>query len=335
MAEFGANMSGTLVVDGNNLLSRAAFAASGKRAEMSVDGVNTSALFIFINMLSRYVRIVEPSHMCVCWDRGHRYRDAISSDYKANRKKRTSDDHGDSEDGEDEGYPETPWDQAHEFLLWANIGSLEMDGHEADDLIALVAQNPRVPKPVVILSGDKDLLQLVSPEVVQLRPGTTSEEYWDEVRVEREYGIPPQQIPYYMAMVGDTSDGVVGIPGIGPKRALAVLTGAEGDWQASLDRLGEDRAAQAILARRLVDLRYPEWAAYSQDETCARLRTSPGIVAAFDPTGPATSGWVAMQEFLDRWRLTSVKERLIEGSLWYTGRSAPDNSEAAFEEFEG
>ena len=84
----------TLVVDGNNILARSAFAAKGSRAHMSVDGVNTAALTIFINMLSKYVKQVSPTHMAVCWDAGHRIRDEIYPEYKAKRAKHVEEIHG-------------------------------------------------------------------------------------------------------------------------------------------------------------------------------------------------------------------------------------------------
>ena len=102
----------TLVVDGNNILARSAFAAKGSRAHMSVDGVNTAALTIFINMLSKYVKQVSPTHMAVCWDAGHRIRDEIYPEYKAKRAKHV-------DDGEDDD--QTPWGQAKEFCTLAGI----------------------------------------------------------------------------------------------------------------------------------------------------------------------------------------------------------------------
>lgn len=307
----------TLLVDGNNILARSAFAAKGGRTQMSVGGVNTSALLIFINMLSKYVRQVQPTHMAVCWDAGHALRDAIYPEYKANRNKAVVE--------EDEEVV-TPWAQAKEFLTWAGVPHLARKGWEADDLIAkIVHETPPAHRPIVILSGDKDLLQLVDEVTTQIRPGTHANEVWDEDRVDEEIGVLPQHIPLYMALTGDTGDNVPGVRGVGPKKAVKALQEAGWDWDALLDALGPEKAKEAVLSRRLVDLRYPEFTAYGDALDGVLLNLS---APAFTPTATTGMLWEPLLDFLKKWQMNSVIQRLNDGSLWYEGGSTDSTAEA-------
>ena len=319
----------TLLVDGNNILARSVHAAKGGRVQMSVEGVNTAALVIFIQMLAKYVRQVNPTHVAVCWDAGHKARDEISPAYKSNRPVR-------EQPSEDEG--STPWNQAKGFLGAMGIPHYSVPGYEADDLIAVFATAEATVKPVVILSGDKDLLQLVDGVTTQIRPGSSPgkiDEVWDTDRVAEEIGILPAHMPLYMSMVGDTSDNIVGVKGIGPKKAISALEKAGWDWDLLLKELGPEKAQEAILARRLVDLRYPEWAAWNDD--LLPVLMGRWVIPAFEPTTPAMATWDYLEGFLKRWRLASVEERVRDGSLWHHDRTAEVGSAesvAAFENFD-
>ena len=294
-----------LIVDGNNILSRATFAAKAGRAQMSVDGVNTSALTIFISMLSKYVRTIQPTHMAVCWDNGHKYRDAIYPEYKANRNIRP-------DEPEEES---TPFGQAKEFLTWAGIAHLARPGWEADDLIAVIAHQSRFSSDsTVIMSGDKDLLQLVDGTTTQIRP--PDDIPWTTDRVADVLGVLPANIPLYMALTGDTGDNVPGVRGIGPKKAVALLEKVGWEWEPLLVELGEEKAAAAVMSRRLVDLRYPEFAAYGDDVYGMLTDIS---APAFTPTAAGGMLWEPLVSFLKKWQMNSVLLRLNEGTLWYQG----------------
>lgn len=297
----------TLLVDGNNLLSRADFAAKGKRVEMSADGFNTAALVIFVNMLSKYSRLVGTDRMLVCWDAGHDFRDEAYPEYKSARKKH---------DGEG-----TSWlfETAQSFLSIAGIPDIWVNGYEADDLIAVATR--AMVQPVVILSGDKDLLQLVcdrSPHgligsVTQIR--VPDDDPWDRERVREKFGVHPEHLPYYLALVGDPGDGVPGVAGIGPKKAVALLEKAGWDWEALVDLLGPEKGAQAVLMRSLVDLRYHDYPEHLTDA---------GWAAVFEPPiGPQDGRrWSQFVGFCDRFDLNSIRERAEAGRLW--AGSSPD-----------
>jgi len=290
---------------------------------MSVDGVNTAALTIFINMLSKYVKQVSPTHMAVCWDAGHRIRDEIYPEYKAKRAKHV-------DDGEDDD--QTPWGQAKEFCTLAGIPHLARPQWEADDLIAVITKEaPPEARPVHILSVDKDLLQLVDRDVTQIRPGVSGPggEVWTVPRVSTEMGLHPSQIPLYMALTGDQGDGVPGVRGIGPKKALALLEKAEMDWDKTIDLLDEQDRVMAVTSRRLVDLRYPEFAAWADDWT----RWGEDIRAPkFHPTLPGSMLWEPRMSFLSKWQMNSAIQRLREGSLWYEGGPDLDASALVFDQ---
>jgi 5'-3' exonuclease len=98
-----------LLVDGNNLLARAAHAARGRGVTLSAHGVDTSALLLFVNMLSKFVRRAQPTHVSVYWDLGHSFRDRIYPAYKANREQGS-------------GMKDSlPMEQAKQFLTWAGV----------------------------------------------------------------------------------------------------------------------------------------------------------------------------------------------------------------------
>jgi 5'-3' exonuclease len=289
----------TLLVDGPNLLMRADFAAKGKQVAMSVGETNTAALVIFVNMISKYIRMVEPGHVLVCWDSGHAFRDEAYPAYKAARKK-----------PEDPTRDTIPFALAKEFLTYAGIPHKALTGYEADDLIAATVR--QCLGEVVILSGDKDLLQLVSDDITRTRvtqirvPDDTP---WDEVRVDEKFGVPPHHLPSYLALVGDPGDGVPGLKGIGPKKAVKMLAEAEWDWEALMDMLGPETAAEARLMRSLVDLRYYD---YPEVFMLANRR-----VPAFFPTTPGQQTmWASLRSFCAKYRLTDISDRLARGALW-------------------
>lgn len=306
----------TLLVDGNNILARATFAARGKGVQMSVGETSTAALQIFIMVLSKYVRRVEPTRMAVFWDAGHALRDAAYPEYKAARKK--------SVDGEDS----LPMAQVKEFLTWAGVPHKSHTGYEADDMIAATVRGS-VGR-VVILSDDKDLLQLTHDsrpvvhnvtgeqqwrEVTQIRP--TGDIEWTEHHVDEAFGVPAHHLSHYLALVGDPGDGVPGVQGIGPKKALALLAKAEWDWETVGDLLGPEKAAQASLMHRLVDLR-----TYPYDEVFMAVNAG---APPFNPRVPDDgASWAALMAFCDQYQLETVRQRLESRTLW---RDAVDTVE--------
>lgn len=305
-------MSRYLLVDGNNLLMRAAHAA--ERTRMSTeDGIPTGALLILINMLSRHIREEQPTHVLLAWDGGRsEYRTGLYPAYKAHRGERGVED----ERG--------PFAQAKEFCTFAGIHHVERYGWEADDLIAAVWRSVRTYRPgstVVILSGDKDLLQLLDAFTTQVRPATppASTDRWDAARVEAAYGVPPRHLAKALALIGDPGDGVPGIRGIGPVKAAKMLTEAHFSLE------------QTMVGREPEDLRNLRlW------YDLVNLRTMPyeqhGLHVPLPPVfAPTTYGGVYAHDllrYLDRYMLESVRSRLAQGTLWQDPDPIPTESSA-------
>lgn len=292
-----------MLVDATNLLVRSAHAA--RRTPLSSeDGVPTAALLIFINMVSRHLREVGPDRLVLCWDGGKSlHRQAIWSGYKADR-------------GDQVNEPERPVVQAKEFCSAANLHHVEREGFEADDLIANYWRQSRpIEDPIVIVSGDKDFLQLVGPQTTVSRPldgGVI--DVWDSDRVVAEYGCEPALLPYVKALMGDVSDGIPGLPGVGPKRAVKRLKEAGNSYLRLLE--AHTDAERDVLLRnvRLMDLR--------QEAPYVALEQAP----RFDPVRPGCLGYPELRAFLDRYQMHSVLTRLDTNTLWPEEKEPPTSS---------
>lgn len=284
-------MKTLLAVDGNNLLVRAIRAM--ERSHLSVDGQDTGPLLVFINMLSKYVREAQPDYVVVCWDGGRSsFRLSIWPEYKLARAS-----HSDETDRH--------FQLAKDFLSLCNIHHVKMDGVEADDLVAAYCRE--FDGISVILSGDKDFLQLLDDQTLQIRP-TGGDELWTAQRVEKSLGCKPEHLPFVKALSGDPSDGIPGIFRVGEKTACKLL--ALHGWDIH-DLLRSDRpivAGQTEMVLRnlqLVDLRSP----------------IPELVAVVDPPpfAPTDPSGILLPEllaFLARYKLTTIKDRLVAGILW-------------------
>lgn len=291
----------TLLVDGNNVAVRAIFAA--KSSGMSSHGTPTGALLIIINTLSRHIREEKPDRVGVFWDApGRDWRKDLDPEYKANRNTAHDD------------YRDDTFHLAKEFLTLSGIPHEERRGYEADDLIA--AHWRSIPKTgdddsIVILSSDKDFMMLlgrnpqgVETEQVRLSSSGTPTDRWDEARVMDELRYWPRHIPLLMALSGDTSDNIPGVPRFGMKTAAKVL--AASGW--SLEGIDDPRVVehwdrvQTNLA--LVDLRSP----------IASLVIDP--LPPFRPSDPTTGLYTALVKFLINYEMKSVLSRVHDQTLW-------------------
>ena len=215
------------------------------------DGTPVNAVFGFIKMLMKVIEDMDAEYVAVILDKGRlTFRNEIYADYKANR-------------------PPPPDELIPQFALVReatqalNVACVEMEGFEADDLIATYARRAReAGKEVTIVSSDKDLMQLVGPGVVM----------WDAMKnrtigpdqVVEKFGVGPDRVVDVQALAGDSSDNVPGVAGIGVKTA-ALLINEYGDLDTVLARAGEikqpkrrqallDEAEMARVSRRLVTL---------------------------------------------------------------------------------
>ncbi|WP_028585246.1 DNA polymerase I [Desulfogranum mediterraneum] len=243
-------MSEIYLIDGSAYIYRAYHAI---KPLTNSTGLPTHAVFGFTTILRKLIKEKNPQYLAVAFDsRGPVFRHALYPQYKANRPSMPED-----------LVPQIPY--IRELVAAYNILSLIEEGQEADDLIAsavraLTDQGHRV----VIVSGDKDLLQLVSPQVSLWDP--MNNRTMDEAAVAEKYGVSPVGLLDYFALTGDSADNIPGVPGVGPKTAQKLLSsyqtleglyGAVGELKPSkmTERIIAHKA-DAFLSRELIRLNH-------------------------------------------------------------------------------
>lgn len=198
-----------LIVDGNSLAYRAYYAMPFLT---SPEGTNTGAVFGFFNMLLKAIEDNTPNYIAVAFDFSkHTFRTEIFKDYKGTRQ-------------------ETPPELREQFpiikelLKKLKIAVFEMENIEADDIIGTLAKSSKTTKNL-ILSGDRDLLQLIdtNTEVLLTKHGTTSTKSMMLESLKEEMHITPSQVVDLKALMGDNSDNIPGVKGVGPKTAQDLI----------------------------------------------------------------------------------------------------------------
>ncbi len=205
------------LIDGHALAYRTYFALTGAGAGtsrwMTASGEPTAGVFGFISVLLRILEQERPDYIAVAFDRGRTFRDDLYADYKGTREKMPDD-------------LRAQLGRIRELVDAFNMPRLEMENYEADDVLGSVAKRVAAQGiGVKIITGDRDLLQLVEPRIIVSLPGKSLADSKDyaEKDVQDYLGVLPEQVVDYKALVGDTSDNIPGVPGIGPKTAAALL----------------------------------------------------------------------------------------------------------------
>lgn len=203
-----------LLVDGMALLFRSFFASAAMKQFIPLaDGTPSNGVQGFVRHVMTAETLFQPTHLAICWDMGaHTFRNDLFDGYKANRPAPPA-----------EMLPQ--FDMAKEvsqLLGWANFGRV---GMEADDSIGSMVAKWKDDAKITVISGDKDLLQLLNPTttIAFTKKGYTEYDVYTEARFIEEYGITPPQFADVKAFMGDASDGYPGIKGIGPKTALQLI----------------------------------------------------------------------------------------------------------------
>ena len=241
------------LVDGSGYIFRAYHALPPINRKS--DGLQLNAVFGFCNMLWKLLRDLKPedrpTHLAIVFDKSEKtFRTAMYPDYKAHR-------------------PEPPDDLKPQFKFIReavqafDLPCLEQDGFEADDLIATyVREACEAGATATIVSSDKDLMQLVNDRVVMF--DTMKDKKIGRAEVIEKFGVPPEKVIEVQALIGDSTDNVPGVPGIGVKTA-AQLIGEYGDLETLLARAPEikqekrrqsliENAEKARLSKKLVTL---------------------------------------------------------------------------------
>jgi DNA polymerase-1 len=242
------------LIDGNSLAYRAFFALPESIA--TADGRPTNAIYGFASMMAKILIEHRPAAVIVAWDAGMSGREVEYKEYKAGRPSRP--------DLLAEQFPHlAPLAEAFGFH------NVKVKGWEADDVIAtLVRQAREADIPVMVVSGDRDVYQVVGDgvRVMTTSRGVTDTKIYDRKGVVERYGVAPELVPDLIGLKGDTSDNIPGVPGIGDKTAAQLLQ-RFGSLEAVLDNVDEisgakrkenltEHADDARLSKQLATLKY-------------------------------------------------------------------------------
>jgi len=201
-----------IIIDGNAILHRAFHALPPLTAP---DGTLVNAAYGFTSMLLRLVTDLTPTHLVVTFDRPKpTFRKKLYADYQIKRPK--------MDDGLANQIP-----LIHEIVSAMQVPICERDGFEADDIIgSLCKKFSKKVDQIIIVTGDKDILQLATKTTKVYMPtkGLSEAKLYGVSETQERLGVKPTQIPDYKALAGDQSDNYPGVPGIGPKTAVDLLT---------------------------------------------------------------------------------------------------------------
>ncbi|GJQ58661.1 MAG: DNA polymerase I [Candidatus Scalindua sp. AMX11] len=238
-----------IIIDGSSYIFRAFYAI--KSSLSNSKGLPTNAIFGFARMLLKVVRDENPDYVAVVFDSEKKTsRHEYFPEYKANRAKMPED-----------LTPQIPY--IHDLVKSFNMRVVCVDGIEADDIIGTLAvQSRQKGLEVIIVSGDKDMMQLVGNGITML--DTMKEKRIGPKEVQEKLGVTPEKVVEMMGLMGDTSDNIPGVPGIGPKTALELIN-TYGDIENTLANAQEVKKKsireklsqfedQARLSRRLVTI---------------------------------------------------------------------------------
>src|SRR5579875_3132603 len=222
------------LIDGNRLAYRAFFALPESIATST--GMPTNAIFGFASMLVKILTEYGPKATVVVWDAGDTGRRELYADYKAQRTSRPD-------------LLKEQWPHLEPLVEAFGYRNLRVEGYEADDVIASLVERARRHEPpieVMVVTGDRDAYQLVDDGRVRIMTtsrGITDTRVYDRDGVIERYGIPPELIPDFIGLKGDTSDNIPGAPGIGDKTA-AELVRRFGSLEGVLEHIEEISGAK-------------------------------------------------------------------------------------------
>ena len=210
------NSNRLLIIDGNSIMNRAFYGIMSSKTLMSADGTYTNAIYGFLSILFKELADLEPDYIAVAFDlKAPTHRHKMYEDYKGTRH----------------AMPEELAQQMpiiKEILKYMNITIIEKEGYEADDILGTISKKAEKEGHLVtILSGDRDTFQLASDAITiripRTKMGKTETEDYDASKIKEEYGVKPIQLIQVKGLMGDTSDNIPGVPGVGEKTALKLI----------------------------------------------------------------------------------------------------------------
>ncbi|NLF80603.1 MAG: DNA polymerase I [Clostridia bacterium] len=236
-------MKKLLLIDGSSLLHRAFYALP---LLSSKEGIFTNAVHGFMMMLNRLLGSQKPDYILVAFDKSRvTFRNQLYAEYKGNRKETPPELRG-------------QFELIKEVLDAAHIHWQETDGYEADDILGTLAcQGEKDGFAVEIFSGDRDVFQLIDDNttVFMTKKGISEIERYDREAIRERYGVTPRQLIEIKGLMGDSSDNIPGVPGVGEKTAIKLITeyGSIDNLYAHLDEI-RGKLAEKLAANR--DLAY-------------------------------------------------------------------------------
>ncbi|WP_337026468.1 DNA polymerase I [Pantoea eucrina] len=300
-----------ILVDGSSYLYRAyhAFPPLTNSA-----GEPTGAMYGVLNMLKSLLMQYQPSHVAVVFDaKGKTFRDELFEHYKSHR-------------------PPMPDDlraqiaPLHEMVKAMGLPLLAVSGVEADDVIGTLAlEAGKQGRSVLISTGDKDMAQLVTPEITLIN--TMSNTVLGPEEVEEKYGVPPALIIDFLAMMGDSSDNIPGVPGVGEKTAQALLQGL-GGMHAIYDNLdkvsGLSFRGAKTMAAKLEQNRDVAFLSYQ----LATIKTDVPLEVSYDQLTVNQPDVETLQTLFARFEFRSWQADLQEGK-WLQGKKSNVQAQSA------
>ena len=242
-----------IIIDGNSLINRAYFAM--QRPMITSEGIYTQGIYGFLNMLNKILDDYSPEYIAVCWDKkSPTFRHLEYKEYKAGRRKMP---------------PELAMQMPlmKEILEAMSIANYEIDGYEADDIIGTISrlgeENGLEP---LIITGDKDALQLASDitKVIITKKGISDFEIYDKSKMLERYELTPEEFIDLKGLMGDKSDNIPGIPGVGEKTGIKLLKqfGSIANMVQNVDEIENvklrDKVAEnvnmALMSRKLAEI---------------------------------------------------------------------------------
>ena len=303
-------MKKLILIDGNSLLFRAYFAM---RPMVTSKGIHTQGVFAFVNMLGKILNDYEPTHMAVAFDlKGGTFRHDVYKEYKAGRLKTPP-----------ELLSQIP--VLHDVLGAMNIAVLEVPQYEADHIIGTVAARAEADGiDTLVISGDKDELQLIGPHVNVLinKRGMSEFDLYDVDAMRERYNLTPEQFIDLKGLMGDSSDNIPGVPGIGEKKGIALLE-QYGTLENLIDHADEVKGKMGEKLRDNIELaRMSKWLATINRQAPVDFQWED-----LELTGPDTEKLLAIYTELE---FNSFIKKLQAGMS--AGEVPADNSASDFDE---
>jgi DNA polymerase I len=287
-----------VIIDGNAIIHRAYHALPPMTTK---DGTIVNAVYGFASMLIKVITDLAPSHIAVTFDvPGGTFREEVYSEYKAHREK-----------ADQELYDQIPI--IYELVESFGLPIYTKEGFEADDVIGTLAEQTEKEGQVIIVTGDKDMLQLVNNEhvgVFLLQRGMSDYQLYDRAAVQNRFGFGPEMVTDYKALMGDPSDNIPGVKGVGKKTA-AQLIEQFGPIEALYDAVKEKTAAfEALKPGVKSKLIEGKDNAFMSKELATIVRDVEGITLSLDDASIAQITYAGAKSFLQRCEFFSLVKRL-------------------------